>query len=123
MSSVQITFRSVSYSSAIECHIDKHYNKLKRIYRKINNCRVVIDREENHRIKGKIFSVCINMTLRSKELASKKQNQNLYIALRDGFSAIDKLLEKQFKRKMTLPNPPFTLSGYPLREEIKIHSK
>ncbi|WP_115701742.1 HPF/RaiA family ribosome-associated protein [Legionella sainthelensi] len=121
MSSVQITFRSVSYSSAIECHIAKHYNKLKRIYRKINNCRVIIDREENHRIKGKIFSVCINITLRSKELASKKQNQNLYIALRDGFSAIDKLLEKQFKKKITLPKHPFTLSGYPLRKEIQIH--
>lgn len=122
MSSVQIIFRSVPYSSAIECHIAKHYNKLKKIYRKINNCRVVIDREENHRIKGKIFSVCINMTLlRSKELVSRKQNQNLYVALRDGFSAIEKLLEKQFKRKITLPKHLLSLNGYPMRKEVQVH--
>ncbi|KTD72789.1 HPF/RaiA family ribosome-associated protein [Legionella tucsonensis] len=121
MSSVQIIFRSVSYSSAIECHIHKRYNKLKRIYRKISHCRVVIDREENHRNKGKIFSVIINMTLRGKELSSRKQNQNLYITLRDCFAAIEKLLEKQFKRKATSKRYPFTISGHYMHAEIQDH--
>lgn len=121
MSSVQITFRSVSYSSAIECHIDKHYNKLKKIYRKINHCRVVIDREQNNRLKGIMFRVTINMTLLGKEISSRKQNQNLYIALRDGFAAIEKLLEKQFKRKNTTRRYPFSLGEHHMHTEIQAH--
>lgn len=120
MSSVQIIFRSVSYSSAIECHIEKNYNKLKRIYRKINHCRVVIDREQNHRLKGKIFSVSINMTILGKKISSRKQNQNLYIALRNGFTAIEKLLEKQFKRKIkTVKKYPLAFSEYNVHSELQ----
>ena len=34
-----------------------------------------------------------------KELISRKQSQNLYVAIRDSFAAIEKLLEKHIKRK------------------------
>ncbi|WP_454782436.1 HPF/RaiA family ribosome-associated protein [Legionella sp. WA2022007384] len=122
MSSVQIIFRSISYSSAIECYIDKHYNKLKRFYRKINHCRVVIDREQNNRLKGIMFRVSINMTLLGKEISSSKQNPNLYIALRDCFMAIEKLLEKQFKRKIKISKKHFfTLSDHKIHSEVQAY--
>lgn len=121
MSSVQITFRSVSYSSAIECLIDKHYNKLKKMYKKINHCRVVIDREQNNQLKGIMFRVNINLTVLGKEIISRKQNQNLYVALRDGFGAIEKLLEKQFKRKNTTRKYPFSLREHHMHTEIQFH--
>jgi len=99
MSYLQITVRSISDSPTIEYHIRKHYGKLNRIYSKISNCRVVIDVPQNHKHKGKIFSVSIDIIIPGKELISRKQSQNLYVAIRDSFAAIEKLLEKHIKKK------------------------
>jgi ribosomal subunit interface protein len=99
MSSLQITVRSISDSPTIEYHIRKHFDKLNKIYSKISNCRVVIDVPQNHKHKGKIFSVSIDIKIPGKELISRKQSQNLYVAIRDSFAAIEKLLEKHIKRK------------------------
>lgn len=99
MSTVQTTIRSISPTREINHHIDKHFNKLKRTYNKINQCRVVIDLSKNNTNKDKMFSVRINLTIPGKELSTKKQNSNLFIALRDGFSAVEQLLEKHHKKK------------------------
>jgi len=104
MSSLQITVRSISDSPTIEYHIRKHFGKLNRIYSKISNCRVVIDVPQNHKHKGKIFSVIIDITIPGKELISRKQSKNLYVAIRDSFAAIEKLLEKHIKRKTISTN-------------------
>lgn len=68
-----------------------------------------------------MFRVNINMSLPGKEIISRKQNQNLYIALRDGFTAIEKLLEKQFKRKNITRRYPFSLSEHHKPAEIQFH--
>jgi len=104
MSALQITVRSISDSPTIQYRIRKHFAKLNRIYSKISNCRVVIDVPQNHKHKGKLFSVCIDITIPNKELISKKRNQNLYVAIRDSFLAIENLLKKHIKRKSTPPN-------------------
>lgn len=99
MSSLQVTFRSIPDSPAIEYHIEKYYAKVCNAYRKVSSCRVVLDAEQKHRHKGKVFSVRIDITIPGRELVSRKQNQNLYVAMRDAFDAIEKLLEKSCKRK------------------------
>lgn len=101
MSFIQITFRSIPHSSTVEYHINKHFKKLFRIYNKINNCKVVVDIEQKNKHKGKLFSISIYMTIPGHELACKKKNQNLYIAIREGFNGIEKLLKKHCKRKLT----------------------
>lgn len=106
MSSLQITVRSISDSPTIEFHIRKHFGKLNKTYSKIHNCRVVIDVPQNHKHKGKIFSVSIDITIPGKELISRKHSQNLYVAIRDSFAAIEKLLKKHIKRK------PISLNKY-----------
>lgn len=102
MSSLQITVRSISGSPTIEYHIRKYFDKLSSIYSKISHCRVVIDVPQNH--KHKIFSVRIDIKIPGKELISRKKSQNLYVAIRDSFVAIEKLLEKHIKRKAIFSN-------------------
>lgn len=104
MSFIQITFRSIPHSSTVEYHINKNFKKISRIYNKINNCKVVVDAEHKNMHKGKLFCISIYMTIPGHELACKKQNQNLYIAIREGFSGLEKLLEKHCKRKLTSKN-------------------
>lgn len=98
MSTVQTTIRSISSTSAIDYYIDKHFNKLKRAYGKINKCRVVIDLAKNNTYKDKRYSVCIDITLPGKELVSKKEAPNIYIAIRNGFLALEQLLKKHKKK-------------------------
>lgn len=99
MSTVQTTVRGISSTAAIDHHIDKHFNKLKRAYGKINACRVVIDLAKNNTHKDKLYSVCLDITLPGNELVSKKQDPNLFIAIRNSFLALEQLLEKHHKKK------------------------
>lgn len=101
MSSTQITFRSIPHSSTVEYHINKHFKKIFSIYNKVNHCKVVIDAEQKNKHKGKIFSISIYATIPGHKLFCKKQNQNLYVAIRDGFNSLDKLLKRYCKRKLT----------------------
>lgn len=100
MSTVQTTIRGMSSTPVINYHIDRHFNKLKRVYSKINKCRVVVDLIKNNTHKGKLYSVCIDITIPGKELVSKKQHPNLFVAIRNGFLAIEQLLEKHHKKKV-----------------------
>jgi ribosomal subunit interface protein len=101
MSFIQITFRSIPHSSAVEYHINKHFKKISRIYNKVNNCKVVIDTEQKSKHKGKLFGISIYMTIPGHELVCKKQNQNVYVAIREVFHGLEKLLKKHGKRKLT----------------------
>jgi ribosomal subunit interface protein len=100
MSTVQTTVRGISSTPAINYHIDRHFNKLERTYSKINKCRLVIDLAKKNTHKDKLYSVSINITIPGKELISKKQDPNLFIAIRDSFLAIEQLLEKHYKKKL-----------------------
>ena len=99
--STQITFRSVPHSPTVEYHINKHFKKIFDIYNKVNHCKVVVDAEHKHKNKGKLYSISINTTIPGHELFCKKQHQNLYVAIWEGFNSLDKLLKKHCKRKTT----------------------
>jgi ribosomal subunit interface protein len=100
MSTVQTTIRGISSTPAINYHIDRHLNKLKRAYSKINKCKVVVDLAKNNTHKDKLYSVCIDITIPGKELVSKKQDPNLFIAIRNSFLALEQLLAKHHKKKV-----------------------
>ena len=100
MSTVQTTIRGISSTPAINSYVDRQFNKLKRAYSKINKCKVVVDLEKNNTHKDKLYSVCIDITIPGKELVSKKQDSNLFIAIRNGFLALEQLLEKHHKKKL-----------------------
>ncbi|TAL57803.1 MAG: ribosome-associated translation inhibitor RaiA [Legionella sp.] len=100
MSTVQTTVRGISSTPAINYHIDRHFKKLERTYSKINKCTVVIDLAKKNTLKDKLYSVSINISLPGKKLISKKQDPNLFIAIRDSFLAIEQLLEKHHKKKL-----------------------
>lgn len=69
------------------------------MYNKIGNCRVVIDVDKNHNHKDKIFSVSIDLAIPGRELISRKKGQNLYLVIRNGFAALEKLLAKHMKKQ------------------------
>ncbi|MCA0402247.1 MAG: HPF/RaiA family ribosome-associated protein [Proteobacteria bacterium] len=100
MSTVQTTIRGISSTPTINYHIDRYLNKLQKDFNKINKCKVVVDLAKNNTHKDRLYTVCIDITIPGKELVSKKQDPNLFIAIRNSFLALEQLLAKHHKKKV-----------------------
>ena len=97
---VQITIRDIPISSAIEFLIRKKAEKLKQFYDRISSCRVVLELPQKHKHQGKIYNVRIDMTVPGKEFVSThKHDQDIYVAIRDAFKAIERQLEEHSRKR------------------------
>jgi len=92
---LQITFRNMPHSDAIEAKVNEKSVKLDRFYDRIMSCRVVVEETQRRHHQGNIYSVRIDITVPGKELAiSRQENEDAYVAVRDAFNAAARLLEE-----------------------------
>ncbi len=97
---IQITVRDMPTSPALEDHLRKKALKLNQFYDRINSCRIVIHVPQKHKHQGKLFSVCIDLSVPGKELVvNRKLNEDVYIAIRDAFHALQRQLESYAKKR------------------------
>jgi ribosomal subunit interface protein len=97
---LQVTFRNIPPSEAIETHIKEKAAKLDRFYDRIMSCRVVVDRTQQRQRQGKLFGVRIDITVPRKELAvTREENEDVYVAIRDAFDAVCRRLEEHGRRE------------------------
>ncbi len=100
MNSIQVTFRDIPYSEALENQIHDHAEKLSQYFERFIHCRVVLTIPQKHKHQGKIFNVRINLLVPGKELVvTHQQNEDLYIAIRDAFNALSRQLEDYIRRR------------------------
>jgi ribosomal subunit interface protein len=96
---LQVTFRDMPSSGAVETRVREKADKLTRFYDRIVNCRVVIEMPQRHKHQGKLHSVRIDLSVPGAELvANHAKDEDVYVALRDAFAAITRQLE-EFARK------------------------
>lgn len=97
---VQITIRDLPNSPALESHIRKKAQKLNQFYQRIGSCRIVITIPQKHKHQGKLFCVRIDLTVPGKELVvNRKLDQDIYIAIRDAFNAVERQLENYSRKQ------------------------
>ncbi len=97
---IQITIRHVVVSPALERTIRKRAEKLSRFYRRIISCHIVIEVAQNHKHQGKLFNVRIDLSVPKKELVvTHKYNQDIHIAVRAAFEAIERQLEEHARKR------------------------
>jgi len=97
---LQLTMRDMANSQALEATIRKKTEKLKTYYDRITSCRVVIETVQKHKHQGKLFNIRIDVTVPGKELVStRKSNQDIYIAIREGFNAMFRQLEEHSRKR------------------------
>ena len=91
---LQITFRDMPHSDALETHIREKAQKLEQLFGDIISCRVVVDQPARHHQQGKLFNVRIDLGVPGSEIVVDKQaNEDVYVALRDAFDAAKRQLE------------------------------
>lgn len=100
MLAVQVTIRDFPNSSALETNIRDRAEKLTQFYQRIGSCRVVVDFSQKHKRKGKLYNVHVDLSVPGKELVvTHKQDEDVYVAVRDAFDAIERQLEKYAKQR------------------------
>jgi ribosome-associated translation inhibitor RaiA len=106
---VQISFHGLDKSDAVETRIREKVAKLEQFYDRITSCRVVVERHHsastNATAKDQPFHISIILEVPGEELVYKrdpkseealKDHQDINIALRDAFAAMQRQL-KEYK--------------------------
>jgi len=97
---VEITFREMPISEALENKIREKVEKLEQFCDHITSCRVVVEASHRHQHKGHTYHVRIDLTVPGQELVvSRDPADNLahtdaYVAVRDAFDAARRQVEK-----------------------------
>jgi len=96
---LQITFRDIERSDALETHIREKAEKLETFFEPIMSCRVVVEMPHQHKNQGKLFNVRIDIGVPGSEIVvNRDQHEDVYVALRDAFDAAKRQLEDYGRR-------------------------
>jgi ribosomal subunit interface protein len=102
---LEVTFRNLGHSDAIEASIRDHAERLERFSSDIMACRVVVEADHRHHHKGNLYHVRVDLTVPGTELvasrrpAEHQEHQDVYVAVRDAFDAARRQLEDFVRRR------------------------
>jgi ribosome-associated translation inhibitor RaiA len=112
---VQITFRHMETSAAVETRVRELANHLGVFSDKITSCRVVVDSPHRHQHQGKVFNVKVQLALPGEDVVvdmerpQRDGHEDVYVVLRDAFDAAKRQLQQRMsalrndeKRRETL---------------------
>jgi ribosomal subunit interface protein len=95
---LQITFRHMDPSPAVEARIREHVDKLEKLFDRITACHVMIETPPAHKNKGAPFDVRIDLRVPGKEIYVHNQRNDhdehadFYTALNHAFDCAKRKL-------------------------------
>lgn len=101
---LQITFRHMDPSPAVEAAIRKHAERLDRFSDRVMACRVVVEAPHKHHWKGRLYDIRIDLTVPGEEIPvthtgpQDHAHEDVYVAIRDAFNTAARLLEDHARR-------------------------
>ena len=97
---LQVTFRDMPRSDAVEAEIRRRAEKLEEFCDRIMSCRVTVETPGAHKHQGKLFAVHIDVKVPGEEIASTRrhEHEDVYVAIRDAFDAVRRRLEDYVRR-------------------------
>jgi len=95
-SALQITFRDMPPSEALETRIREKVAKLEKFHPHITSCRVTVEESHRHQNQGRHFGVKVEVHVPGGQpvVASLKHDEDVYVALRDALGAVRRRLEE-----------------------------
>ncbi len=103
--SLQVTFRDMQPSPAVEARIRECGEKLLRINDNIHRCHVVVEAPHQRHTKGAVFHIHVDISLPGAELVVSREpelnpeHEDVYLALRDAFKAVRRQLENYSQQR------------------------
>ena len=97
---IQITFKDIAHSDAVETHIREKAAKLETFYPGIIGCHVPVVLPHKHQHQGKLHNVRIDIKVPGSEIVvNRDKHEDLYVALRDAFDAAKRQVEEYGRRQ------------------------
>ncbi len=95
---VQITFRHMDSSKAVEEAIREKAEKLEKMHPQIMSWRVVVENVAAHKQQGKLYSLHIDLKVPGQEVViTRHRDEDIFVALRDAFDAAKHKLEEALR--------------------------
>lgn len=104
-SPLQITFRHLESSEAVEADIRERAAKLDSFCDSVISCRVVVEAPRKHKQQGGLFHARIDITLPGGQVVVNREpdlhhaHEDPYVAIRDAFNAAYRQLEDYVRRR------------------------
>jgi cold shock CspA family protein/ribosome-associated translation inhibitor RaiA len=101
---LQVTFRGMEPSDAIEARIRQRAEELERFHGRIMACRVVVESAHRHHRKGRIHHIRVDLTVPGGEIVVNRDppehhaHEDIHVAIRDAFDAARRQLEDHLRR-------------------------
>jgi len=114
---LQVSFRDIDPSPAVEADIRDKVERLERYFGRIISCRVVVEARHRHRHKGKLYGVRIDLGLPGREIVVNRSgpqdhaHEDVYVAIRDAFDAAKRQMQdrvREARGDIKAHEPPLT---------------
>jgi len=102
---LQITFRGLESSDALEADIRERAEKLDRFSPDIMSCRAVVEARHKHHEDGNLYQVRVDLTVPGREIVTSRERDlhhshtDAYVAVRDAFEEVRRQLEDYERRR------------------------
>lgn len=116
---VQITFRELQHSEAVEADIRRKAEELDKYFDRITHCRVAVEGPGQHHRNGQHYHVTIALGVPGQELVVSRDpiehaaNESMETAVRDAFRSARRELQSYVGRRRQQER-----SGPPIAEEL-----
>lgn len=117
MNPIQVTFRDLPYSQAVENDVYGYAEKLKLYFDRMIACSVVLTISQNHKHQGKLYNVRINVSAPGKEIVvTRQEDEDLHVAIRDAFNALTRQVDEYIRvRRGDVKSHDLPLHGFVVR--------
>lgn len=108
ISDTQVVFRGIEHSQAVEDAVYKRLNKLERFSDEIQSLRVTLESPHNNHYKGKVYHVGVEAFIPNHDIHvtheqhDKHEHEDIYVAIRDAFNALERRLKSVYGRQRRL---------------------
>ncbi len=102
---LQIVFRNMPPSDAIEADVRKKAEKLELVCPDIIHCRVAVEARHKRHHQGNLYHVRVDVTVPGAEVVASREppqhraHEDVYVAIRDAFDAVRRRLEDYERRR------------------------
>lgn len=101
---LQLAFRGMKPSPALEAKIREQADKLESFFAPITSCRVAVEARHHHR-QGNLYHVRVDVKVPDAEIVASRDpaehhaHEDAYVAVRDAFRAVQRRLEDYARRR------------------------
>lgn len=102
---LQVVFRNMHASPAVETDVRDHLDHLSKRHDKIMHCQVVIEQRHHRHEQGNLFHVRVDVKVPGRELVADRDSEtdpaheDVYVAVRDAFDAVGRQLDAYRDRR------------------------